>query len=740
MSNSVALQADIGNIPSNTLGLLDNLTPLLKALSADNVQPLAVLQTEVIGNCFHINGDMAAKVPDLLVRSTSMRLQRLSYLAGWMAGDTASAMAQTAGGRAASLLSMVLVELYGQKLTGMLLEQLSSAILSPDRNHSSRAQLGEVAGKLHNKLAPLAFGSHLALHVTRIRQAYFLSEHTIPGTLLDNLSVETMAEFLAALHGALYEESSILYVEGFQGLGPVVALVMALCPDDVMINVENEILFQGERRSIVISLKTQSKTKFGLETIVREKQGWNELVLAPKGGSGIGKRYGLSQYDNLSMRLDRCLSDVLELTLAAIPSQSSNDLRHSVVELITAIVFSFTRDDLYPPIRSSEESLLPPNAFMSLLGPDAANRVRDKLKMLFGVEPPMSRFDCLSAYHTLHALVGSTVPFSTCEDRRCAASHPWAYFTELEPHCAVTRFWREVGQIIGNAVILLFIDHSPNACVSLGSPNKLGPEICFAMMRRLLAAQPGALDKACEVILSRPRIFEPSPFIGLGYTMTKFHEDICTRIDVAGGHVNTIGVSNGSVSIIPSTLQDPLLNDLRTATYILVDGQFHDRRNYYTRLESDPAAVRCSTEKSVLDEKSVIALSGVGAHSALTMTIRPHLDFLILRTMIQVSGETIYLNFLDLHIASMNVSFCKPCAHDPREPLDKNNGEYVIPTSVAAPLATGKRISLVLTHRNPEAQFLCGIPNVPTLFQWNSCLNCVAKEARENGFRMIIQS
>jgi hypothetical protein len=360
--------------------------------------------------------------------------------------------------------------------------------------------------------------------------------------------------------------------------------------------------------------------------------------------------------------------------------------------------------------------------------------------MLFGVEPPMSLFDSLAVYNALHTLVGSVIPFSTCQDRRCATSHPWAYFTELEPHCAVTKFWREVGQIIGDAIILLFVDHSPNACVRLGSPNKLGPEICFAMMRRLSVAQPGALDKACKVILSRPRVFEPSPFIGIGYTMTKFHEDICTRIDVAGTHVNTIGVSNGSVSIFPSTLQDPQLNDLRTATYILADGQFHDRRNYYTRLESDTAAVRRSTEKSVLHEVSVIRPSGLGAHSSLTITIRPQLDFLVLRTMIQVSGETIYLNFLDLHIASMNVSFCKPCAHNLGDPVDKDNGEYIIPTSVAEPLATGKRISLVLTHRNPEAQFLCGTPNVPTLFQWNSCLNCVVKEARENGFRMIIQS
>jgi hypothetical protein len=98
MPNAVAL--DVGNIPSNSVTLLSSLSPLLKALSADNVVPLTVVQAEALGACFHINGKFAARVPDLLVRSTSMRLQRLSMWVGWMAGDTASVLAPTAGGRA----------------------------------------------------------------------------------------------------------------------------------------------------------------------------------------------------------------------------------------------------------------------------------------------------------------------------------------------------------------------------------------------------------------------------------------------------------------------------------------------------------------------------------------------------------------------------------------------------------------------------------------------------------------
>ena len=68
MSNNVALQADIANIPSTAIGILGSVQPLLRTLSADDVAPMAVLQVESIGACFHINGDFAEKVPGLLAR------------------------------------------------------------------------------------------------------------------------------------------------------------------------------------------------------------------------------------------------------------------------------------------------------------------------------------------------------------------------------------------------------------------------------------------------------------------------------------------------------------------------------------------------------------------------------------------------------------------------------------------------------------------------------------------------
>jgi hypothetical protein len=78
-SDQVSLQADVGNIPNNTVAVLGALSPFIQAVSADNVSPLAVVQVEALGACFHLNGELAGKIPDLLRRTTSYRLERLSH-------------------------------------------------------------------------------------------------------------------------------------------------------------------------------------------------------------------------------------------------------------------------------------------------------------------------------------------------------------------------------------------------------------------------------------------------------------------------------------------------------------------------------------------------------------------------------------------------------------------------------------------------------------------------------------
>ncbi|OCL07850.1 hypothetical protein AOQ84DRAFT_261608, partial [Glonium stellatum] len=240
-----------------TIALLGSLAPILRAMTADSVTPLAVVQLEAIGRCFLISGPLAHQLPDALKRSRSVRLDRLGASIGWMAGDTTSTLAQTAGGQASALLTLALVEMFCRNLTGHLLFELSLKILPASHCFTSMSQLSDAAEIVSNKLKPLAFGQHYAYRLTRIRETYFQSGIELPPStsqsLLERLRVEAIVGLLDAAQQALQDETLMLYIEGFRGLGSIVALLMALCPNYTLLSVENGVIFRGEHQSIVIS-------------------------------------------------------------------------------------------------------------------------------------------------------------------------------------------------------------------------------------------------------------------------------------------------------------------------------------------------------------------------------------------------------------------------------------------------------------------------------------------------------
>lgn len=717
MSNSVSLQADVGNIPSNSVALLSSLSPLLKALSSDNVSPLAVVQMEAIGACFHINGPFAEKVPELLMRSSSMRLQRLSVMVGWMKGDTASALAQTAGGRAAALLSLGLVELFGDDTTGAILYNVSSKVLHNQQNHSSMVQLHQVAKTLSNKLRSLAFGSHLAVHVTRIREVYLNSSLEIPSSFLDSISPETMTDLLAMLHTALVDETSILYVEGSRGLGYIVAFIMALCPNNTTVIVKDIIIFQGERRSVYISIKCNTPTHFGLETVLHDGKRRSEAIVSAKKGK---------KSSHLNFKWEGCLSDILDLALIRISSSSTPDLRLHIVQLITSMVYSLSELDFQGPVSDfGSKSDLPRGGFKVMLGENQMSRILDRIALLFRTQPSVPSFDCVLAYESLRASINNLIPSKSCTTSQCFHLHYWE--VSLLPDrrhsltCKVPQLWRDIIDLIGVGILMLFVEHDADVCIGGSISPKMAIYITNAIMR--------CYFRCHNIDMS---VIHPSV-----YTIADLHVDICNII--ASASVDFIGISNGAFSIFPSSIERPAICTTQILTYLAVHGQYFDRQGYYRTLTSEGPS-RKQAQKSITDHKEPIGPSGVGSHTSLTVSLRPQLDQLIIRTMVEFSGTTFELNFLHLHFAYMGLSYSAPCVHSPRDTLDPDNSIDIITTSLANPSGLEEKIYLVLTHGNPEAQFLCGNWGTRTLFQGNSCLNCVIKDARQNEFRMVIQS
>jgi hypothetical protein len=254
MPENVAVQLDIGNLPANALATLKLTQGLLKAVSPDNVNPLAVAQIQALGACFSSNGPWAAKLPDLLTRAPSMRLERLSNWVGWMKGDTASSMSETAGGRTASLICLALGSIFQKDECGTILYEVSKKVLPADAQNSSAAQLAEVCCCLEQKLNSLGFGNLLATELTRLRQSFFESDSTVPTDLADTPTVETICKFFIDLHQALRIENATLRYSGSKAAGIFISITQCICPDDVRIEVDGKIIASGQRDSITFSV------------------------------------------------------------------------------------------------------------------------------------------------------------------------------------------------------------------------------------------------------------------------------------------------------------------------------------------------------------------------------------------------------------------------------------------------------------------------------------------------------
>ena len=721
--NGVSLQADVGNIPQSSLATLGSLRPLLRALTADDVVPMAVLQVEAIGACFHLNGKFAETVPDFLVRSNSARLDRIAQWVGWIAGDTASMMAGTAAGRSASMLATMLVETFGETGAGEIFYQLSSRILHSDQTGSSMSQLSRVAKTLSNKLGVIGFGTHLAEQATRIRETYFKMNLEVTRTLLDVMTTVTMVEVLTELHRALTEEATILYVEGFHGIGQIVAFLTALCPDDVSVAVEGETIFRGHRRSVIVSIIANQPVKFGVETVLlNEGKNLRHIVSTAPDPVHLSSKWWKLKWDGF-------LAAHLDLTLLNEGVRATEELRSLCADFIASIVFSLTGDDLYSREDPQRKfTALLHDGFKAILGPFARTRVRECLVRILLVEPSFTAMDYVLNYVRLRGLIPALVPNNICQcPSSCFRRHVLA--DSAISGCPVARVWDGIMTTIHLGVAAVFVTSNENATVLLSAE----------MMSRV------QLTSAIMFGVAR-RVVIPRKLMTWGYSALALHKQILQL--VTGDQqfdIEDIGTSSGSSSIYPSTLQEPAVTNPPCLEYKLMDGQFHDGRNYYDNIRDSnyvlwnsrkPLAVRGNDLDLSL---SPIVPSSLGVHSNIMITARPAHRRLLIRMLIQIASKEVESSFLHAHFGYMSIRMAKNCSHNPRNPLDKALNKKVLATSVAAAQGDESLISMSLTHGNPEAQFLsCGY-GIHMLFQSGCCLNCAVKQAETEGFRMVIQ-
>jgi len=721
-----SFQSDLSS-GSSGLSTLTAIAPLLRALSADDVAGMALLQVSEIGSLFHLNGKFADEVPDALRRHKSIRLDRVMHYVGWIRGDAASVMAESAGGRAGAFLCSILVEYYGDLNTGNVLHELSADLLPKNRAGCSKSQLSRAAVVLSKKLGTLGFGTHLAKEATRIREIYLNSNIPIPRSLINTLATISMVKFLKALNKALTDETAVLYVEGCHGMGRMVALLTALCPEDVSISVENEITFRGHRSSVIVSIKANQPVRFWVETALTGDgvKVFPHLVLPC-----IDHSYTRSW---CNLKWDGFLAAQLDILFLEDGYHVPNELRSVCAELIASIALSLSPEDLMDPAGVSLEGKYDHGYGMyynrrleagirNLLGPYPRNRISDQLKRIL-TEPSLTCTTIEPNYFHLHRVIQSLVPEEACPYRNCFHAHPWA--AAFPAPCPIWKIWDHIAIIIEQGLAALFITPGESATVKLrgfSTPK----ELRHAILRALYI----------DLRTHGNNIGQRS----LSYTTENLHQQIQElvfgKLDTS---YNCIGSSSGSSSIFPAMLLRPAFLDPPYLEYILENGQFHDGQDYYNLLYSRPRSLTDVIFASEILPPSTVTPSNLGCHSNLLITARSEHFGLQIRTLVDCHGKQVEMDFRQLLLGYMGVKVANECSHNPNSPLEPHASNVVVESvDYVPPPLTSRPIAVILTHGSPEARFLACGNGGRTLFMGKSCLNCAVKQAKEEGFNVII--
>lgn len=737
-NNGVSVQADITSIPGAALNTVSFAQGLLRAVSADNVNPLAVVQVQAIGSCFQSNGPWAAKLPDLLSRTSCVRLERLSTWIGWAKDDAPAFMSQTAGGRTAALLCCALGSLYSSCRSGMTLFDLSRDILPLEQQTSSPTQLGDVCMALEGKLGCLGFGNHFALQVTRLRQCFFDAGLEVPRDLADKPTEEDMCAFLSKLRAALQEESVIVHYSGTRCAGTFLSLALAICPEDVLVEVNGGIIMRGCRDNIMFSIpkSQQPRAEIQLETKLNPHT------------ADLYKRHIIveSQHEfnrQLNFSFNGILSSQLDIIFAMVganPPVSPVSPKLAVANLIASIAMSFTRKDFCSESSSTAYpgERLPAQGLSTLLGPMYRTVIPDRLQKVL-CRPADVLQDPATEYKALQDIISTALSFSQCTCGICKTGDIWnpqkrpkinTIVSEKWKICPVSRLWSATGYVVHVALLTLFIQASPNSSMRLQPSHHLHNFADFYWK---------AFDQTSEyyslpVSRIHDRILE---FVG--YWGTSLYEDtppvICS--------------SSGASTVYPSTLAYPTLTNPWVVQYDLIDGRLRYSSDCYDFILSAMPDRKAFRKMTRLKAKSsirqgVITPSGLGEHSSLLMTLRPALiegrRALVLRCQIRQGNSTIDLNFLDIHLGFMSLTPGDGCGHDLSTPLVLS--DYARPlkaTSVIAPAAPGATaIGITLTHRNEESQFLCCAQDITQLYQGDCCMPCAVTQAEREGYKVVI--
>ena len=710
MAQQLVPQLDVGAVSFNSLSAL---SPIMAALSADNVAPTAVHQLLQLGSYFHISGPKAAQVPDLLQRTSSTRLDRLGILIGWKKGDAASFMAQTVRGQSISLMCLCLVSMCSGGESGGVLHDISERILPKGEAVSSVVQLARPMYLLSDKIAPTCYGNVLAEQTRRIYTAYGKISGNAPTDLYDTLNREGLVEILTSISRVYSEEDCQVRITGTSGMAWILTTMMVMFPHDLTVVVESYVLHKGTQQLIMLDLTPRDEISGPVVIEVEHK-----IHHSPE--SRLSLTFGCKtisvNHFGLSYHWNGHLRRFLEVCFTFCGFQCSEEMLVAFCDEMVHLLAQQNYD--HAGHRGSPSNTrLPRGEVMQMMGREKKVQIRQTCLEILEAEPSGQFADEPAAFSNLIECFKRSIKDAEC-------SHKWGKGTcdlhkiwEMLPtksvfesyQCALGHIWGQIGLAMYHGICCFFL-------------RAFGPVV---VTHAYISDNQG--------FYHTKRIRRSSI---LWDDCDKFYESMMQHFSRDA----PLAWYNMSGTIFPATLLDLTIRMDRGSLFLLVDGRIIMNNHYHDQI--NPSKVTTG-RKHVSDQSENVPRTEVipcaaGVHSDLQISFLVCSGYLEMRAQLFASGQAINLDWQEILVACMGVVDGTPCEHPPLASVHSDKLGKICETSVAAPAAPSEKVAIVQTYRNAVAQLVACLPRRNALLQRRCCLNCAIDEALSLELTMII--
>lgn len=711
MSKEIAQQVDVGSLTLNSLSAFNT---VLSAISADDITPGSLIQLSALGSHFHVSGQHAAQIPDLLQRTASTRLDRLGIVIGWKKGDAASYMAHSAGGQAVSLLCLCLQNIQSQNSdkTGEILYDICERILPRDQSIASIRQLGDAAKLLSNKLAPIGFGNVIASMAFKILSVYEKLQKPAPDDLFDSLTREGLVEFLTAVGRVFDEEDCQLRVTGTRATAFLLAIVKILFPKDLTLTVEELIIHQGPGQGIIFNIVHHDDDPSGTRVEVEHKIRQSSSQILPLGFE-LKKAAGL--HCTFAYRWHGHIRHALETSFHSVGLLCPESLIVACCDEVLHI--------LQLPKKGSPRGRceIPRAGLMALLGTDPLTRMFSTFQTLLHCAPSDAFPDEPSAFAHLVASFEKAIHgrACTCDGRHhCDRASGWTNALRAQKkvsrRCVPRFLWLVIGQAIYHTVCCMFVDACDGTMIYFrrDTPSMLEN---FDWSRK-----DGEFNESlwgrCEHAFKEM----------FGYLVAHASSGLC------------LASSNEMSTLFPSILTELCMNHDYGFHFKLVDGQIIMKHQYYRGIVSTNTPGRRRHKPSKQPPDDLLVPSSAGEHVDVHFAVLENADSLTLRTAVVMQGRSININMHDIVVGSMGAVLSTACDHHAGARLKPPLLDKVCTTTVAEPLAPRGKMAIVQTKGNAQAQLLACCEETNALVQRDCCLHCAVREAMKMKLQQVV--